>query len=87
MVPLFAAIFIYLINILILMHLQNAIVYESFRSMKWYRLRSNEIKVYQLVLHHSQTSKSLTIATIWPLNMETCVSVKLIIIIPHLMAK
>lgn len=50
-------------------------IYEAISNFAWYRLPRNEWKTYQIVLHHFQQPRLILIAHIWPLNMETYVSV------------
>lgn len=55
--------------------LQSNRVYDAARSFKWYYLPQSEMQNYQILLHSAQQPQILYIAGVFPLNMETCVSV------------
>lgn len=63
--------------------LQSNEIYEAIKAFKWYLLPQKEMQNYLILLHNAQQSKILYVAGILPLNMETCVTVRISYVHTH----
>ncbi|XP_031616751.1 putative odorant receptor 83c [Contarinia nasturtii] len=53
----------------------NSQVYDSIIEGDWFSLSRSDQQVYMFLMKNAQTSKALTVRSIAPLNMQTCVAI------------